>query len=69
MIAKLFNQPHVLWQTPDDGQDVPNDALAAYVDNGGSICVRQGDAEIVIGKATVPELCKLLKQLAAVQEK
>lgn len=67
MIKKIFNSPHVLWQTPDTEVDLPNEAIAGCVDSGGTIVLTQGDNELVVNKATVPDLCKLLKQLAKVK--
>lgn len=63
MITKLFNHPRVLWQTADEADEVPNYPVTACVDNGGTIVLGQEDQSIVLNRASVPELCKLLKQL------
>lgn len=63
MIRKLFNQPHVLYQTSDE-VGIYNDPIAVHVDSGGTIVLTQQDADICIDAASVPELCRLLKKLA-----
>jgi len=68
MIRRQFNHPHVLWQRTDHDGEMPNDAIAACIDNGGTILIQQGSAEIVLSKASVNDLCKLLKQLASKSE-
>ena len=61
MIAKLFNHPHVLYQTPDSDGEIANEAIAGHIDNGGAIILEQEGRHICINRASVPELCKLLK--------
>lgn len=63
MIRKLFNQPHVLYQS-NSVDEFPNTAVCVHVDNGGTICIEQEDNCIVLNPESVPELCKLLKKLA-----
>ncbi len=63
MIKKLFNDPHVLYQSVKDDTDLPESAIAIHVDNAGLICLSQENREIVLNKASVPELCKLLMQI------
>lgn len=65
MIVKLWNKPHILYQSGDDDDMIPNSALAVHVDNGGSLIITQEHESICLNFATVPELCKLLKQLTA----
>lgn len=65
MIRKMFSQPHVLYQTADYDNELSNSALAVSIDSGGTLVITQEDRDIVLNMATVPELCKLLKQLAA----
>jgi hypothetical protein len=66
MIVKLFNHPHILHQTADGGDyEIANSDIAGHIDNGGTICLEQEGRTIVINRASVPELCKLLKILAA----
>ena len=64
MIAQLFNQPHVVHQTPGENDPVPNEAIAAHVDNCGTILLQQIDSVIVIDRGTVPDLCRVLRKLA-----
>jgi len=63
---KLFTQAgqaHVIWQTAPEG-DIPNEAIAIHVDAGGTICIEQDSSTVCLNKEAVPELCKLLKELA-----
>ena len=69
MIAKLFNHPHVLYQTASDEGDYPNEAIAAHIDNGGTICLEQAGHSIVLNRGSIPELCNLLKKLSKVEAK
>lgn len=62
MITRLFNNPHVLFQTTDDN-GFAEVAIGASVDGGGSIVLEQEERYIVISPAAVPELCKLLRKL------
>lgn len=62
MIAKLFNNPHVLFQGySEDG--MAEMAIGASVDNSGAIVLEQEGRHIVIDPTSVPELCKLLRKL------
>lgn len=65
---RLFNDAHVVWQS-GNGEDVPNEAVAVCIDNGGTMLLRQGDNELVLDVRTVPELCQLMKRLAAAELK
>jgi hypothetical protein len=67
MIEKLFNHPYVLYQTTD--VELPNPAIAGYIDNGDAIVLSQEGRYIVIDYGSVPELRKLLKKLAATKVK
>lgn len=64
MIVKQFRQSHILYQSAAD-DDMPNEAVGVCLDNGDTICLNQRDQCIVLNRETVPELCKLLKLLAA----
>lgn len=66
MITKLSsNQPHVLWQSvSEEDCAVPESALAISVDASGIISIQQEADSIILNKASIPELCKLLKKLA-----
>jgi hypothetical protein len=63
MITRLFNHAHVLFQPFDDEHGVAEQAIAASVDSAGSIVLDQEGRHIVIDKASVNELCRLLKKL------
>ena len=66
-IKKLFNNPHVLYQTSDDEFGIAEPAISVCVDAGGLIILNQEDQEILVNRASAKELCKLLhtlKQLA-----
>jgi hypothetical protein len=62
MITRLFNNPHVLFQKTND-EGFTEVAIAASVDSGDMIVLEQEGRHIVIAPASVPELCRLLKQL------
>ena len=64
MIVKLWNKPHVIYQTTDaDSSDPENYAVIVHVDNAGALCLQQLKDTIVLDWETIPELCKLLNQL------
>lgn len=69
MIQKLFNHPLVIYQTADSDADRPNPAIAAHIDNGGTICLEQERDTLCIDRGTVPDLIKALKQLQNVKVK
>ena len=69
MIVKLFNHAHILHQMPDSDMHVANEAIAGHIDNGGTICLEPEGHSICINRASVPELCKLLKKLATLEVK
>lgn len=65
MIVKLFNNsPHIIYQTGDIDDAFPEIALHVSIDASGMICIGQEERSICITKATVADLCQLLKQLA-----
>jgi len=63
MITKLFNHAHLLFQTADDESMQPEAAVGASVDGGGVIVLEQEGRHIVINRASINELCKLLRTL------
>lgn len=65
MIEKLNNNPHLLHQTADDSDGMEERPIAACTDASGLICLSQEGRTIVLNRATVPELCRLLKRLAS----
>jgi hypothetical protein len=67
MIDKLFNHPHVLYQTADDENDLPELPIGSSLDNFGMIILSQEGNSIVVNRASVPELCKLLRELAKME--
>jgi hypothetical protein len=66
MIEKLFNNPHLLHQTADSDSDLPEAPIAGCIDANGTMVLSQEGRHICINNKSVPELCKLLKQLATV---
>jgi hypothetical protein len=60
VIVKLFNRPYVIYQE-SAGDDMANEAVSVYIDNGDTLCLQQRENCIVLNRETVPELCKLLK--------
>lgn len=64
MITRLFNHAHVLFQTEDDASMVPEAAIGASIDANNIIVLEQEGRHLVINRATVPELRRLLRYLA-----
>jgi hypothetical protein len=64
MIRTPFSKTQVIYQEAAE-DDAPNEAIVVHVDNGGTICITQREADIVINAGAVPELCKVLKKLAS----
>lgn len=63
MITKLFNHPHVVSQTADDEDSLPEPAITVCADAGGVIVVGQGDQEIILNRATIKEFSKALQMV------
>lgn len=66
MVKKLFEQPHVVYQTPDDGDCLEESAITACLDASGLLVLGQGKNEIVINRGTVKKLTALMKKLASI---
>ena len=69
MIEKLFHRPHLLHQTCGKNEGVPNFPIAGSLDGGGTIVLSQEGRHICVNRASIPELCKLLKTLATLEVK
>lgn len=67
MITKLFNNPHVLSQSPDeaDGLGIAEPAISASTDASGLIVLVQEGREILVNRKSVPELCRMLRKMVA----
>lgn len=63
MITRLFNEACVLFQTSDAEFSAPETAIGASVDSSGIIVLEQEGRHIVINRASVNELCRLLRTL------
>lgn len=63
MITKLFNHAHVLFQTSDDDGLLAESAIGASIDANGVIVLEQEGRYIVINRASINEMCKLLRKL------
>lgn len=63
MITTMFNSPRILWQ-PTTNEGFTETAIGASVDAGGTIVLEQEGRHIVIDPEAVPELRKLLNELA-----
>ena len=64
MITRLFNHAHILFQTGDDAFMIPEPAIGASLDSNNIIVLEQEGRHLVINRATVPELRRLLRDLA-----
>jgi hypothetical protein len=63
MIRKLFNNPHVVYQTADNEDELPELPISMCTDNSGLILLFQEDNEIIINRTTIKELSQLLKKI------
>lgn len=65
MVETLFTHPHVLYQTASADLEFPEAAIcASIIDWNGIILLSQEGRHICVNKESVPELVKLLRQLA-----
>lgn len=64
MIVTLFKKPRVLYQTADSDSELPESTIGASLDATPIIVLSQEGREILVNRASVPELCKLLRELA-----
>lgn len=65
MIVRQFNNPHTLFQKPDEEFGIAEPAIAGSTDSTGLIILSQEGREILVNRASVPELRKLLTKLDA----
>lgn len=63
MITKLFNHARTLWQKPDGEYEFPEQAISGSTDAIGLIVLEQEGATIRINRASVHELCAMLRDL------
>jgi hypothetical protein len=69
MIEILLHNPRILHQKPDDEDGLPEFPIAACTDASGLIVLSQeGRSSIVINRASVPELCQMIRMLAALHQ-
>lgn len=59
----IFNHGRVIWQTTDPDVGIPEVAIAAHVDNDGTIVLEQEGRSIVLNERTVPDLARALWDL------
>lgn len=65
MIVKLYKiNPTIIYQT-DNNAELPEPVLACSVTSDGLIIIQQETTALIINPGTVPELCKVLKELAS----
>lgn len=62
MIKKLFQEPHIFYQKPDDEDNLPEMPIVIQKDLSGIICISQEDREIVLNKKSIKELADFLKK-------
>ena len=63
MSTKLFNHARTLQQKPDSECEIPEPAISASVDVSGLIWLEQEGRCILVNRASVPELCTMLRDL------
>ena len=55
MIRPTWNHGHVIWQRAADCDEIPEAALLAHIDNGGTLVIEQEEQSIVVSpRAVVP---------------
>lgn len=64
MIARQHRNPLVVFQTPDDAGGIAEPAIAASHDDMGLIILNQEGREILINRATAPDLVRALRELS-----
>lgn len=64
-VTKVLNKGRVVWQIPDEQVGVPEAAVLIHLDNGGTLVLEQENRYIDVSKAAVPEICRVLKEVAA----
>lgn len=65
MIVKLLQNPRVVYQKADDESNLPEPAIAIGTDATPIVVMSQEGREITVNLATLPELWKCLRQVAA----
>jgi hypothetical protein len=65
----IFNHGRVLWQSAENDDELPNEAIAIHIDNGGCLIIDQGGNSIVVNRTSLKELCDTLKQVNAAYDK
>lgn len=68
MITILYNHARVLNQKCGNECAVPEPDIAASLDANSLIILSQGGDEIIINPESVPELCRMLRQLKIIAE-
>lgn len=63
MIIRQNNSPRVVFQTPDDADSIAEPAIAASRDANGLIILNQEGRDLIINRASVPELVRVLREL------
>ncbi|MEN6337359.1 MAG: hypothetical protein ABFE01_24145 [Phycisphaerales bacterium] len=65
MIVRPLHNTRVLYQTPQDEESgIPEPAIVLYMDSTPIICMSQEGRDINLNPESVPELVKVLKDLA-----
>lgn len=64
MIARQYRNPLVIYQTPDDVGSIAEPAIAASHDDMGLIILNQEGREMLINRASVPDLVRALRELS-----
>ena len=63
MIERLLNHPRLLHQTADEEDGIPEGPVAGSVDANGMIVLSQEGRDLVLNRASVAELGKMLREL------
>lgn len=62
MIIKLFNRPHIFYQTADNEDDLPEYPIAIHTDNMGMICLEQEGRSIILNNKSLVEFSNFIKK-------
>ncbi|HRQ59157.1 MAG TPA: hypothetical protein PLN31_17215 [Azoarcus taiwanensis] len=68
MIIRQFSNPRVIFQTPDDEDMVAEQAIAVSCDASGLIVINQEGRELLINRASVPDLVRVLREMSKPRE-
>ena len=61
-MKKLFNNPYIFYQKPDQDCEIPEMPVIIHRDNGGIVCLEQEDRTITLNQSSLKKLGSFLKK-------